>query len=93
MSAAVLTKLLLDLALEELHFDGLPVHKQHVTRLCHPDELHDALGICMSAEGHVLHLQLHVQLLQSQKDLNVHFQNDWNFKVWGLFDLLSSIMT
>lgn len=61
-TTAALTELLLDLALEELHFHGLSVHQQHVTRLCHSNELHDAFGICMCTEGHVLHLQLHIQL-------------------------------
>ena len=52
----VLTELLFDLALEELHFGCLSVYQQHISRLCHTNELHDALGICMSTEGHVLHL-------------------------------------
>lgn len=52
----VLTELLFDLALEELHFGSLSVYQQHVSRLCHANELHDALRICMSTEGHVLHL-------------------------------------
>lgn len=51
-----LTELLFDLALEELHFYRLPVYKQHVSRLSHANELHDALGVCMGTEGHVLHL-------------------------------------
>lgn len=55
-AADVLTELLFDFALEELHFHSLSVYQQHVSRFCHPNELHDALGICMSTEGHVLHL-------------------------------------
>lgn len=67
MDDDVLTELLFDLALEELHFHRLPVHQQHVSWLRHTNELHDALCICVSAEGHVLHLQLHIQLRGSQR--------------------------
>lgn len=62
-----LTELLLDLAFEELHFCRLAVYQQHVSRLCHSNELHDALCICMCTEGHVLHLQFHVQLTITEK--------------------------
>lgn len=51
-----LTELLFNLALEKLHFHRLPMYQQHVSRLCHTNELHDAFGICMGTEGHVLHL-------------------------------------
>lgn len=59
---AALTELLLDLALQELHLGRLPVHQQHVAGLGHADQLHDAFGVGVGAEGHVLHLQLHLQL-------------------------------
>lgn len=62
-----LTELLLNLALQELHFGRLAVHQQHVSRLRHANELHDALCVCMRAEGHVLHLQLHIQLAATEK--------------------------
>lgn len=62
-----LTELLLDLAFEELHFCCLAVHQQHVSRFCHSNELHDALCVCMCTEGHVLHLQFHVQLTITEK--------------------------
>lgn len=51
-----LTELLLDLVFEELHFLGLSVHQQHVSGFCHADQLHDAFGVGMRTEGHVLHL-------------------------------------
>ena len=41
---------------------GLSVHQQYVAGLCHADQLHDALSVRMSTEGHVLHLQFHLQL-------------------------------
>lgn len=63
---SVLTELLLDLPLEELHLHRLSVHQQHVARLGHADELHDAFGVCVRTEGHVLDLQLHIQLRESQ---------------------------
>lgn len=65
-SCDALTELLLDLALEELHLHRLAVHQEHVPGLRHADELHDALGVRVGAEGHVLDLQLHVQLQESQ---------------------------
>lgn len=61
-SQVALTELLFNLALQELHFGRLAVDQQHVPRLRHSNELHDALCVCMRAEGHVLHLQLHIQL-------------------------------
>lgn len=70
-----LTELLLDLSLQELHFHRLPVHQQHVSRLRHANELHDAFSVCVGAEGHVLYLQLHIQLQKSQQLVNSHTRN------------------
>lgn len=70
LSSAALTELLFNLPLEKLHFCSLAMHQQHVTRLCHANQLHDALCISMCTEGHVLHLELHIQLQRSQTDVD-----------------------
>lgn len=56
------TEFLLDFLLQELHFLGLAMDQEHVPGLGLADELHDALGVGVGAEGHVLHLHLHFQL-------------------------------
>lgn len=45
---------LLDFLLEELHFATLSVHKHHIFWLTILNQLHDAFGVGMSWEGHVL---------------------------------------
>ena len=39
---------------EELHLLVLAMHEHDVPRLAVPDQLHDALGVGVGAEGHVL---------------------------------------
>lgn len=56
------TELLLNFLLQELHFLGFPVDQEHIAGLSLADQLHDALGIGVGTEGHVLHLHLHLQL-------------------------------
>ena len=62
-----LTEFLRDFFTEEVHLGRLAVDQHHVTRLAVPNKLHDALGVCVCAEGHVLDRHLHVHLDQTIK--------------------------
>ena len=50
-----------DFLLEELHFAGLAMDEHDVFRLAVLDELHDALGVGVSGEGHVFDAEFHVE--------------------------------
>lgn len=53
-SEAIDVKLFADFVLEELHLDGLAVDEHHVFGLAVLNQLHDAFGVGVRAEAHVL---------------------------------------
>lgn len=69
----LLTKFLGDLILEEFHFIGLPVHQQYVGRGTLRHQLHDAFGVSVCTERHVLHRQSHIQLQYNTENYSSNY--------------------
>jgi len=67
---AIDAELLLDLVLKEVHLATLAVHQHNILGLTVRYQLHDALGVGVSAKRHVLNCQLDLQhLLVFELDL------------------------
>ena len=71
----VLTELLFNFLGQKLHFSSFPMHEHDMFGLALSYELHDAFGVCVRAEAHVLHRHLHFDGLSVELEFALTVEN------------------